>query len=128
MRWLTALIIIASLNGFVLTAHAQKKQTNAQPKAFACLPSDVQADEVVEYGVNGKRNITVSEKLRQLRATCRRGRLLGRDGKQIRFFRFQCWGNPPPDYLEIQAEQSRQLKKLKLRYTVITINCDPRIP
>jgi hypothetical protein len=121
--------MIVSLNCFVLIAQAQKKQTKiAPPAVLACLPSDVQPDEVVEYGVNSKRNITVIEKLKQLHATCRRGRLISRDGKQIRFFRFQCWGNPPPNHLELQAEQSRQLKKLKARYTVITINCDPRIP
>ena len=93
---------------------------------FDCLPKDVQKDEVVSYGRNGKQNVTVEKKLIELKARCRNGKLVDTKNKEIRFFRVSCWGNPPSDYLEIQKRESKELEKLKKRYTVILMTCDPR--
>ena len=92
---------------------------------FDCLPKDVQADEVVSYGRNGKQNVTVEKKLIELKARCRSGKLVDAKNKEIRFFRVSCWGNPPTDYLEIQKRESKELEKLRKRYTVIVMTCDP---
>lgn len=96
------------------------------PKFASCLPSDVKADEVAVY--DRRKNITIAENLKSLKARCSKGRLLGRDNKEIKFFRLMCFGYPPPNYLEIQAEQRRKLSELKAKYTVVTIGCDSRIP
>jgi hypothetical protein len=60
-----------------------------------------------------------------MNARCRKGKLLDRKGREIRFFHVSCWGNPPPDYLEIQQQEKAKLVKLKRRYTVIVLGCDP---
>jgi hypothetical protein len=72
--------------------------------------------------------VTVGQKLKELNARCVKGRIMGSNNKEIRFFRIACWGIPPPDYQEMQAEQKRKLAALKAKYTVIVIGCDPRIP
>jgi hypothetical protein len=95
-------------------------------KLAACLPSNVHLDQIAVY--SRPRNVTVGEKLKKLKARCSKGRIVGSDSKEIRFFRVACWGFPPPDYEERQAEQKRELEELKAKYTVIVIGCDPRIP
>ncbi len=96
-------------------------------KQWTCLPKDVQADEVVSYTRGGKQNVTVGTKLVEIKARCRRGKLLDAKNREIRFFRTACWGNPPADYQEIRQQESDELAKLKKRYTVIVFGCDPRI-
>ncbi len=71
-------------------------------------------------------SVTVEQKLVELKARCRRGKLVDRSGKEIRFYRLAgCWGNPPADYREILERQRRELEKLKKRYTVIELTCNP---
>lgn len=94
---------------------------------FSCLPKDVRADEVVSYDVEGKPSLTVKKKLIELKAHCRRGKLVDAKGREIRFFRISCWGNPPEDYLEIQKREGEELAELKKHYTVIEFGCDPGI-
>jgi len=98
------------------------------PTLAACLPPDVKADEIAVYGFNGARNVTIAEKLKELKGHCHNGRIVGLDKKEIRFFRVTCWGNAPSDYQEIQAEERRKLEVLKAKYRVIVIGCEPRIP
>jgi hypothetical protein len=70
--------------------------------------------------------ITVKQRLVELKARCRRGKLVDRSGREIRFYRLAgCWGNPPPDYREILERQRRELERLKKRYTVIELTCNP---
>ena len=108
-------------------AQGQSKSVRKQlAKLAVCLPADTSLDQIATY--SPKRNVTVGEKLIELNARCVRGRVVGANNKEIRFFRNACWGIPPPDYLEIQAEQKRKLAQLKKKYTVIVISCDPRIP
>lgn len=96
-------------------------------KNFSCLPKDVRADEAVSYGMKGKSILTVEQKLAEMKARCRRGRLVDARGREIRFFRSSCWGNPPADYQEIQQRKNAELAKLKKRYTVIVFGCNPMI-
>src|SRR5438552_911741 len=99
----------------------------AYSKQFSCLPKDVPADEVVSYGFKGKQNLTVEKKLIEMQARCRGGKLVDAKGREIRFFRVSCWGNPPDDYLEIRQSENEQLATLKKRYTVIVFSCNPMI-
>jgi len=99
----------------------------APAKDFSCLPEDVRADEVVSYDVKGKSTLTVKQKLIELKARCRKGKLVDAKGREIRFFRNSCWGNPPEDYLEIQKRENEELAKLKKHYAVIVFGCNPLI-
>jgi hypothetical protein len=86
----------------------------------------VGAGDLVEYGAGSKTaKVTVGKKLSEMKARCSKGKLLDRKGREIRFFHISCWGNPPPDYLEIQQQEQAQLAKLKLRYPVIVLGCNP---
>jgi hypothetical protein len=93
-----------------------------------CLPPDISSDQIAVYGRPGKKNVTVLGVLTKLKARCSKGRLLDSRKREIRFFKKTCWGHPPPNYLELKAEESRQLALLKSSYTVVVIECDPRIP
>lgn len=95
-----------------------------------CLPTDVRADEVASVrqsasgGAAGR--VTVAQKLRQLKARCRAGKLSDARGRPIRFYRLTgCWGYPPPDYQEILRRQQQELDALRRRYTVVEITCNP---
>ena len=99
--------------------------TQPSPKQLTCLPKDVGADDIVEYGTGSKTKVTVGKKLSEMKARCHKGKLLDRKGREIRFFHISCWGNPPPDYLEIQRQEQTQLAKLKQRHTVIVLGCNP---
>jgi hypothetical protein len=110
----------------------------AQNRFQACLPSDVKADEVISVqtvapGSGGEvvkkqeaKKDTVKQKLIEMKARCRNGKLLDRSGKEIRFYRLAgCWGNPPADYQEILASQRAEIEELRKRYTVVEIECLP---
>ena len=90
-----------------------------------CLPPSVSRDDIVTYGRNGAPDIRVQAELRRLKARCRKGKLVDARGREIRFFRHECWGNPPADYREILARAQSELARLKKKYTVIEISCDP---
>ena len=92
-----------------------------------CLPPGTRLDDIVSYGHKARTNITVEKKLAQLKARCRKGKLVDGKGREIRFFRISCWGNPPDDYLDIQRRENEELHKLQKRYTVIVFECNPMI-
>jgi len=110
-------------------AHPRLAESTLPPtrEKFPCLPKDVKADDVVSYGRKGMQKVTVEERLIELKARCRTGKLVDAKGRQIRFFRISCWGNPPADYLEIQQRENKELSELKKRYTVIVFSCNPMI-
>ena len=108
-------------------AVADEDLASEPSKSLSCLPRDVRADEAVSYGQKGKSILTVEKKLAEMKARCRRGKLLDGRGREIRFFRSSCWGNPPPDYLEIRQRENEELAKLKKRYAVIVFGCNPMI-
>ena len=106
--------------------------TSAKPSCCKCLPKEIQPTDVVSYQNNkpyvkqGKHAITVAEKLASLKARCKKGKLIDGSGRQIYFFQLAgCWGNPPDNYQEILEKQEKELIKLRQRYTVIEMTCNP---
>lgn len=91
---------------------------------FDCLPPEINIDEIVTFGIGDTPNVTVKDKLIELNARCRKGKLIDGTRREIRFVKTECWGNPPVDYLEIQERNRREIEKLKRKYTVIEIACD----
>jgi len=96
-----------------------------------CLPKGIQSSDVVSFRgakpfLQKGKAITVGETLVRLKAHCEKGKLIDGSGKQIYFFRLKgCWGNPPNDYQEILERQNAELIKLRKRYTVIEMTCNP---
>jgi hypothetical protein len=97
----------------------------------SCLPKDIKRSDVVSVALSkpgraASGKITVEQKLKELKARCRKGKLVDVSGKQIYFYRLQgCWGNPPEGYQEILSQQARELEKLRRRYRVIEMTCNP---
>ena len=99
----------------------------------SCLPAGIKPTDVVSTqaakpGANRDevRTITVAQKVKELRARCRKGRLVDAGGREIRFYRLiGCWGNPPDDYQEQLERQAKELSKLRQRYRVIEMTCNP---
>lgn len=106
--------------------HRTQKR-RAHSTRINCLPPGTKLDEVVSYGLEGRGTVTVEKKLAELKARCRNRKLVDSKGREIRFFRTSCWGNPPDDYLEIQQRENEELQKLRKRYTVIVFGCNPMI-
>lgn len=97
-----------------------------------CLPAGIKRADVVSRlsfkpGVGkAARVVTVGQKLDELKAHCKRGKLVDASGREIYFFQLAgCWGNPPENYQEVLDEQARKLAQLKKRYTVIEMTCNP---
>jgi hypothetical protein len=90
-----------------------------------CLPKGIKLTNGVVSEKKGE-SVNVGQRLVELKAHCRDGKLVDGHCREIRFFRFECWGNPPYDYLERERQQSERLAQLKKRYTVIVLGCDPR--
>lgn len=105
----------------------------AIPAIAACLPEGIKQNDVVGHktvtmrgGGTQVQKITVKQTLKNLGSRCVKGKLVDRRGREIRFVRIRgCWGNPPADYLEILAQQTREIEALKKRYTVIEMTCNP---
>jgi hypothetical protein len=98
----------------------------------SCLPPGIESTDVVSAQVArpGKEGavvkVTVAQKLAELKAHCRRGKLLDSKGREIRFYRLiGCWGNPPEDYQEQLERQAKELARLRKRYRVIEMTCNP---
>jgi len=101
--------------------------TISEPRKYDdCLPKDVRLDQVVSYARKPEENVTVAKKLMELKASCQKHRLVDSKNREIRFFRVHCWGNPPPNYLEIKEKEKAEFEELEKHYTVITIGCNPR--
>jgi hypothetical protein len=97
-----------------------------------CLPAGIESNEVVSAQVarpgkgGGVVTVTVAQKLRELKAHCRKGKLVDSKGKEIRFYRLiGCWGNPPEDYQGQLDRQAKELATLRKRYRVIEMTCNP---
>ena len=101
--------------------------------ACQCLPKGIKPTDIVSTQVSKPgadsteiKKITVKDKLSELKADCRKRKLIDSSGREIYFYRLQgCWGNPPIDYQEILARQNRELEQLKKRYRVIEMTCNP---
>jgi hypothetical protein len=98
-----------------------------------CLPSDIKPSDVVSAQAakpgsdrSEVKTITVAQKLKELRARCRKGKLVDAKRREIRFYQLVgCWGNPPEDYQEILERQAKELATLRKRYRVIELTCNP---
>lgn len=107
-------------------------RVSAEPQPYSCLSTSIKAGDVVRVvelpsssGDVVIKKITVGDSLKSMKAKCSKGKLVDSRKKEIKFFRIEgCWGNPPEDYLEIQARQRRELADLKKKYTVIEISCN----
>lgn len=101
-------------------------------RPYPCLPPDITEDTVVSYrtltspkGKSSVEPITVGQTLRKLQAKCTSSGRLLRGRTPVRFYLLQnCWGNPPEDYLEILAQQKREIARLKKKNIVIEIACN----
>ena len=95
-----------------------------------CLPEGVKASDVAAYREKSKgsdRYITIEDKLVELKAHCAKGKLVDGKEREIRFFKFACFGNPPADFEELRQKELQELEKLRKNYCVLVIECDPRI-
>jgi hypothetical protein len=123
--------LAAPIHGKSIEDQPDGSRHTQRPKAHStrinCLPPGTGLTEVVSYGSNGQGNVTVQKKLTQIKARCRNRKLIDAKGREIRFHRPACWGNPPADYLEIQQRESEELLKLRKTYTVIVFGCNPLI-
>jgi hypothetical protein len=109
-------------------AFADKKKAAA--RQFTCLPDAFDVDEIIAYRTssNGKEvTVKLKDKLIELKASCRDGRLVDHHQREIKLFRLACFGNPPADYDEIEQRQQQELSRLKKQYTVIIIECNPHL-
>jgi hypothetical protein len=105
---------------------------NSKSDSFAaCLPDEVKPEMVVTLEPNQEttstakpKRVTVRQRLLQLKAHCKDGKLLDGKGREIRFVQLiGCWGNPPEDYQEQLNHQQEEIKRLKEKYTVVQISC-----
>ena len=122
---------IISISGiFFLWSCAKQIKPGQQ---MDCLPSEIKSTDVVSAvlvssGPKGDvvKKLTVQEKLRELNARCRNGKLVDEAGREIYFYRrIGCWGAPPPDYKEMMQKQAEELETLRKQYTVIELTCNP---
>jgi hypothetical protein len=121
------LLIVLCLVLPVLAMDASPRKACCQ-----CLPAGVKRSDVVSRltfkpGVGkGARVLTVGQKLDELKAHCKGGKLVDGSGREIYIFHLEgCWGNPPENYQEIMDEQAKKIAQLKKRYTVIEMTCNP---
>lgn len=138
---IASLVVLLLFGGIVMTQQQSKKSgsecaassqpsngaSDTQATNFDCLPDDITLKDVVTYGFEPEKNVTVRDKLIELKAKCESGKLVDDHQREIRFFRLECWGNPPADYEERQQQQQEELKKLEKKYTVILMGCDLRM-
>jgi hypothetical protein len=124
----TGAIMLGQPMNMAEEATADKRKTSGGQ--LPCLPDTFDLTEVIAYRTlpNGKEVKTrLKDRLVELKATCRDGKLVDQQRREIKLFRFACFGNPPADYDEIQQKEQQELSQLKKHYTVILIQCNPRI-
>jgi hypothetical protein len=139
---MSKLVIVAASTLIALAAvaaqenqdqHAPINKRGAQVTGlFRCLPAGIKLDEIVDTRVVGDlkpENVvrtTVAQALGRLRAVCKNEKLVDASGKEIYFYhRVGCWGNPPQNYGEILQKQQDELDRLKRKYTVVEMTCNP---
>ena len=97
---------------------------------FDCIAEGYKSTDVVSYRQKRKGGdgyVTIQDRLVELKAHCEEGKLIDGKGREIRFFRLACYGNPPDDYEEIRQKELAELERLQKKYCVIVMECDPRI-
>lgn len=117
----------------LLSAGLLIASTAAPGEPCRCLPDGIDPTDVVSTEAQRPgllpgdvRTITVRDKLKELGARCRSGTLVDASDQEIYFFRLVgCWGNPPAGYREMLQQQDRDLARLRARYRVIEMTCNP---
>jgi hypothetical protein len=109
----------------------QKKGENWRPEN---LPDDVKPETKVRIDVkNDKGQVTstsvttVEKTLNGLKARFENGKLVDRNGREIRFFAPLCRGvsqGPEEDEAARKARE-KELSELEKKFTVIVLYCDP---
>jgi hypothetical protein len=107
--------------------------TRDKNKYSTCLPDGISRTDIVSTrevqstkGRRELRKLTVDQKLKELRAWCRRGKLVDASGMEIRFYKLAgCWGHPSDDDREVLDRQKQELAKLRKTYRVIEMTCNP---
>src|SRR5882672_11285350 len=88
--------------------------STAKNKPWTCLPNDINATDIVstreapsKKGRREFRKISVEQKLKDLKARCRRGKLVDASGTEIRFYKLVgCFGHPSDDDREVLDRQT----------------------
>jgi hypothetical protein len=126
LRFSKRLLLCLAINLLISYAvvSAQTADQDAISRQFPCVKDNIYTGESV---AGGNTTISVKVRLKQLKARCRKGKLVDSRRREIRFFKAECWGNPPADYIEIQQQQQQELTRLKKKYTVIEIACGPSV-
>jgi hypothetical protein len=122
------LLVVLGSNGRQVVA--ARNDASGIAIQFDCLPEGYKSTNVVSYRQKrkgGEGYLTIEDKLIDLKAHCKDGKLIDEKGREIRFFKFACYGNPPGDYEEIRQRELEELEKLQKKYCVIVLECDPRI-
>ena len=121
----------SSINHGVSGRHAvDARDASRIAVQFECLPEGYKSTGVVSYRQKRKGGdgyVTIEDRLVELKAHCKESKLIDGKGREIRFFKFACYGNPPADYEEIRQKELEELEKLQKKYCVIVMECDPRI-
>jgi hypothetical protein len=97
---------------------------------FDCLPEGFQLKDQVSAsskGQDSKQPLTIGDRLLELKARCKKGKLFDGKGREIRLFKPSCFGNRPDNYEEIVQKESQELADLQKRYAVIVIACGRNI-
>src|SRR5258705_5201527 len=110
IRFLLSAVFLAALSPLSPSPASSACASNTD----ACMPPGIQATDVVssQAAKPGGKVVTVSvaQKLKALRARCRKGKLVDARGTEIRFYQLiGCWGNPPDDYQEQLERHSKEL-------------------
>ena len=99
---------------------------------FPCLPANMKSIIVAAESRNDSsghstiKKVTVEEKLIELRATCKKGKLVDKKNIEIRFYKLTgCWGYPVKGAQKILQMQDEEIRELKKKYSVIEIPCWP---
>ncbi len=116
-------------------AGGSDEESFSGPAVSRCLPASIKLSDVVSTGIVALHNdgrapvaekVTVGQKLKDLKASCRGEILVDGGGREIYFYHLTgCWGNPPAGYQNIMQRQRDELNGLKERYTVIEMTCNP---
>lgn len=114
------------------TFPGESKLFNPDDPISSCLPTGISGAMVLEIKMRetatgmARYEITILDTLKELKAKCRKGKLVDRAGKPISFFALRgCWGTPPANYRQILRKQEKELAALKKGNTVVEIPCNP---
>ncbi|WP_414621060.1 hypothetical protein [Calothrix sp. CCY 0018] len=91
-----------------------------------CLPKSRQLTDVIvaEDSGNNLKTVTISDKLRELQASCPNNRLVDAKGTEIVFSdRLQSCGGAGFNQ-EILQQRRKELETLQQKYTVIIVECN----